>query len=559
MKIFSLLDTQYDRFIGAAKNYLASQLSSFDTKYGNSTVFGQLLTVLSAAIQNVMLYIEDSLIEQNKYTAQRKKSIYGLATLSGYEPCLGKAASVLLRFTYVPNNYNTPHVIIKNHERLVCTQNGLQYNIVLPQEAVIMSAKSSAIVRNIKAVQGVFEKQTFISTGGKYYTFNFKHRGYIDLDYIQVKVNNEEWVRESCFYDMVADGKQFVAKPSFIDGVDLIFGNNTHGRSLQNNDIIEVTYLIHDGGGGNLDTTQETFFIFDDTLSDVNGNDIDGNSVFHVSFASNDSVTSGTDADNKAMVREMIGMNSRSLVLTTPEQYKSFIKRFSFCGYNRTWSEKGSLIVNSMILRNFKQDLDNELDYFNMTEKDLLLTENQKSSILNCIENSGVQFGGVSYNIINPIIRKYAMHVCVKLKTPQQDNEHLKTQIRTLIGNFFININSDIFIPKSDIVYLLKDNISNIDSVDVYIISEQNETALITKTYVDTQYKFDPSTGNYITKTENVYLYPGENPNLGLDEHGNIYLKNNLEFPILMGGWNYMNDSNQLVAAQPLSITIKQA
>lgn len=557
MKIFGLLDTQYQDFVTAAKNYLANQLTNINTKYGNSTVFGQLMTVLSAAIQNVMLYIEDALVEQNKFTAQRKKSIYGLAALSGYEPNLGKAASVLLRFTYVPNNYNTPYVIINNHEKLTCTQNGLQYNIVLPQEAVIMSATTASIIRNIKAVQGVFEKQTFFSTGGKYYTFNFKHRGNIDLDYIQVKVNNVEWSRASCFYDMEADGLQFVAKSSFTDGVDLIFGNSVHGRPLENGDVIEVTYLIHDGEQGNLDTSQETFFVFDNSLTDVNGNDIDGNAVFHVSFATSDSVTSGTDADNKSLVRQMIGMNSRSLVLTSPEQYKAFINRFSFCGYNRTWSEKGSLVVHSMILKNFKQNLSSGLEYFNMTEKDLLLTENQKTSILNCIENSGMQFGGVSYNIINPTICKYAMHVCIKLKNYQQDHEYLKTQIKTLIGDFFTNINSDIYIPKSDIVYLLKSNINNIDSVDVYIISERNETAMITNTYVDKQYKFNPSKGTYDITEENVYLYPGENPNLGLDEHGNIYLESNLEFPVLMGKWAYKNDNNQMVVAQPLSITIK--
>ena len=77
MKLFSLLDTQYSRFSQAVRSYLSKTLSSNNAAYGNNTIFGQMINVLQGAVQNVMLYIEDSLTEQNKYTAQRKKSIYG--------------------------------------------------------------------------------------------------------------------------------------------------------------------------------------------------------------------------------------------------------------------------------------------------------------------------------------------------------------------------------------------------------------------------------------------------------------------------------------------------
>ena len=51
MKIFSLLDTQYNNFIEKAKNYLSKTLSNYDANYGNSTIFGQLINVLAGAIQ----------------------------------------------------------------------------------------------------------------------------------------------------------------------------------------------------------------------------------------------------------------------------------------------------------------------------------------------------------------------------------------------------------------------------------------------------------------------------------------------------------------------------
>lgn len=556
MKIFGLLDTQYARFNTKVKTYLTQVLNGFESKYGNATIFGQLINVINAVVQNIMLYIEDSLIEQNKYTAQRKKSIYNLAAISGYEPNLGKTSSVQLRIDFTPNNYNSNNIVINNHERLVCTQNGLTYNIVLPQEAIVLSPDASG-TKIIKAVQGRFETQSFVVSGGKFYTLNFTYNGNFDIDYINVKVNNEQWERCSCFYDMDAEKKQYVVKTSYNNGIDLVFGNSVHGKELNSDDVVEVTYLVHDGEEGNLNTQEETYFVFDRSIYDTDGNEVDGNAIFNITFASHDSVTSGSDSESKEYVRQMIGMNSRALVLASPEHYKTFINKFSFCGYNRTWSEKGSMIVNSMILKNFKLNLDSSSDYFNLTESDFLLSENQKKSILDSIETSGKQLGGISYNIIDPIIRKYSLYIYIKMKNKKQDKEFIKNQVKSLIGDFFININSDIYIPKSDIIYLLKNNIKDIDSIDLYFLSERNETAISTGSYIDNQYIYDPSKGVYNNKIKHVYIYPGENPNLGLDAHGNIFLNTDHEFPVLMGGWHFINNENQPVVAQPLTITIE--
>ena len=206
MKLFSLLDTTYSRFVSSIKNSLSETLSDYGEKYGNSTIFGQMINVLSSTVQNIMLYIEDAFVEQNKYTAQRKKSIYNLATLSGYNPYLGKASTVQLSINFVPNNSESTRVIINNHEKLTCTQNGLDYNIVLPQEAIVM--KIEDVDRVVQAVQGRFEKQTFVVTGGKYYSINVQYNGNLDEDYVNVWVNNELWERAS-FYDMGPDACQY--------------------------------------------------------------------------------------------------------------------------------------------------------------------------------------------------------------------------------------------------------------------------------------------------------------------------------------------------------------
>ena len=555
MKLFSLLQLQYNSFENAVKYYLSQTLSKFGINYGNNTIFGQLINVLNSAIQNIMLYIEDSLVEQNKYTAQRKKSIYGLAALSGYMPSLGQAAGVSLVMSYTPSNNEMLDVIINNHEKLVCSQNGLQYCIILPQEAIIVSPDKDNTSRYISAVQGKFENQTFISIGGKYYTQNFNFIGNLDTKYLSVKINNKTWEYVENFYDMIPNGEQWTYKISPISGIDLIFGNNMHGKSLSDGDIIEVSYLLHDGEVGNLDINEETYFVFDSPLKNLNNEDINGNNIFNITFASLDAITSGSNSESIEHVRQMIGNNSRSLVLASPDNYKALLSRLSFCGYNRTWSEPGSMIINSLIMRNYKLLLNDSMTYFNLQENDFKLTESQKTSIKNFIQQSGMQLAGSVYNIFDPEICKYAMYIYLNFGNKSYDKEYVTNSINKLIAEFFSEIQSDIFIPKSDIIQLLKNNIPDLDGVDVYFLSEKNETAIQKGYYDKSTYKFNPSTNTYTKENQTIYLYDGEDPNLGLDSHGNIYLESDEQFPVIMGGWDYLNkDGDEVKIINPLNI-----
>jgi hypothetical protein len=545
MKIFRLLDARYANFVTAVKNYLSKTLTDYETSYSNSSIFGQLINVVTAAIQNNQLYIEDAMVEQNKYTAQRKKSVYSLAQLSGYNPSLGKAAGAQIKLTYQPNNAQELSLIVNNHQRLTCTQNGMTYNIILPQEAIVVNLDRDNSSKYLYVVEGHFETQTFISRGGQLYSINVPFSGDADIDYLTVKVNNEVWERVDSIYDMNADGKQFIVRTSLHKGFDVIFGNEEFGRALKEGDDVEITYLVHDGELGNIDLNVETYFTFDDMLKDISGEEVDGNSIFQVTLATQDYATSGTNSEDKELVKQMIGYNTRSLVLSTPQSYKNLISKFSFCGYNRTWSEVGSLVVNSLIIRNYKQQLKDGKDYFNLDESAFTLSSAQKQSIYNFINKSNNQLAGVVYNIYDPILCKYAMHVYVKLKSGNFDRDYVSNKIRVLVGEFFSDVNNDMFIPKSDIVHLLKSNIDEIDSVNVYFLSERNESAMITSQYVDDQITYDIANGTYKHKKETVYIFEGENPNLGLDNHGNIQLENDMQFPVLMGGWNYISGSNK--------------
>ena len=562
MKLFNLLQTRYTDFENQVKLYLSKTLTNYNENYGNNTIFGQLINVLGSTVQNVLLYIEDGLTEQNKYTAQRKKSIYSLAQLGGYNPSLGKAASCMVKMTVQPNNLGAYSVIIPNKTKLICSYNGLNYSILLPQEAITFSVADDVSNKFIQVVEGTFETQTFMVKGGQLYTQTVLFNSDIDLDYLEVKVNNEVWERCDSLYDMDPNAKQYVVKTSLNKGIDILFGNDQYGKSIGFNDKVSVTYLVHDGELGNIETEEPIYFSFQDEIKDASGGTISGNEIFVIKLADENSVSGGTYSESAAQVREMIGYNSRALVLADPKNYKVFLNRFSFVGYNRTWSDEGSLVVNSIILKNYKQILERGSDYFNLKMSDLFLSEAQKNSIKNCIANSGQQLAGVTYNIIEPEICKYAVYVYLKMKEVQYDRTSIEQAIRDKVGEFFSNVQNDMFIPKSDIISIIKSASDTIDGVDLYILGEKNEKAIIDKQYINKIHTFNISKGLYDVNEELVYVGEGENPGIGFDEYGNIYLDNNDQFPVLMGGWSFRSsgigeEPQYTTVTNPLNIVFR--
>lgn len=562
MKILDLLKFRYTEFENQVKVYLSKTLADYSENYGNNTIFGQLINVLSSTVQNMLLYIEDSMTEQNKYTAQRKKSIYSLAQLSGYNPSFGKAANCMVCLSPMPNNNNFNSVIIPNKTKFVCSNNGLTYNAVLSQEALTISIADNITNKYIELVEGTFETQTFMVYGGQLYTQTVLFNSDIDLDYLEVKVNDEIWERKASLYDMTPDGKEYTVKTSLSKGIDILFGNDQFGRALKFDDKITVTYLLHNGELGNITTEETVYFTFEDSITNIVGEEVSGNELFLIKLANETEVTNGTYSETADKVKEMIGFNSRSLVLADPNNYKAFLNNFSFVGFNKTWSEEGSLIVNSIILKNYKQTFESGSDYFNLKLQDLFLSNTQKESIKNCIKNSGQQLAGVTYNIYEPEICKYAAYVYLKMKSGLYDKSAVEQAIRNDIGNFFTDIENDRFIPKSDLISIIKKSSDAIDGVDIYFIGEQNERAIIDKKYEKKEYIYNPLKGGFdIEKTE-VYVPENSNPGIGFDEYGNISLEYNFQFPVLMGGWRFKSsktgESPQYTTiTNPLIITFR--
>lgn len=545
MKLFKVLATSFENFDQTVRSYLSKTLGDIGRRYSESQIFGTIFEGIKGIMQNVMFYVEDAFNEQNIETAFRKTSVYSLAKLSGYEPFYGSAATGILNCSInaggkLPNG--ATKIYIKNKTKLTNTSTGLSYNVMLPMDYYVIDISKPLVPYQIKIVQGIWKTTAYSAVGDPLEALHIVTSSIYDKEYIEVTVDGVKYSAAASIYDMTEDSLEYVVSVGYDNELDIIFGNGIHGKQLLENQFIEITYLAHSGLVGNILISDEYNFKFSSQLYDDNGESISDTSFINLTLSSH--ISGGTNAETVQDVRQMIGYNSRSLVLATEDNFKLFFKRFSFIGYSNIWCDNNSLNINCICISNYKNSIKYPQEYFdiyrNPQNNNLLLSTAEKEMVANTLNNSNKAYAGVVLNFVEPIIYKYGVLAYVKINDIY-DKDTVKEAIKTQIANYFINtpINTN-FIPKSDLIKTLLNNIYEIESLDISFISNNNELAKRDGYY----YKYEiVENGDKLDYVKTKKLY-NKNESLGLDKFGNISLDSKFEIPIISNGITYTTYEN---------------
>lgn len=541
MKLFSKTDIMFDNYDNSIRSYLSKTFAALGMQYTHSQIFGVIFDGMKGIMQNIMFYIEDALTEQNIYKATRKSSVYSLAKLSGYEPYYGSAAvGTLIAKTQINNglNSNTSKIFIRNRTSISNKMNGQTYLLMLPTDSYICDISRPLISHEFKVIQGFFNRSRFIAMGYNLELVNVNNKMYFDKDYIEVRINGVKWKQRDNLYDMTENGYEYVFSTSFDNGFSIMFGNGIHGKRLNEGDVITIDYLCHNGTSGNIIPNSVTDFVFSDYGYDSFGNAINLNDYIKLSMAN--CISGGTNSDSIEFVRNMIGKNSRSLVLASEENFELFFKRFSFIGNANCWSEQNSMYIIAACTRNILSQLSSINDYYNFNEENILLNSNEKEMIMNTLENSKRTFAGVTLKFEDPIIRKFAIICYVKIND-NFEKETVKENIKLYIARYFlVRAVGAQFISKSDIIKFLLNNIPQIKSIDLTILSGMYEESYENKYYYE--YDFKEYNGKYSFVKRKVIYEKDSYP--GLDNMGNISLKSKIEMPVLFNHFKYYIDKS---------------
>ena len=350
-------------------------------------------------------------------------------------------------------------------------------------------------------------------------------------------MNGVEWYQCSSIYDMSEGATEYVLRVGFNGGVEIMFGNGNFGAIVPRDSTIEVRMVKHVGAAGNI--PQQSSFVMVDSGYDTIGNSVNVNA--YMSFDMQNPICGGTNSDTAAFIKTVVGQNSRSLVLASDNNFRVFFKRFSFVGYVNCWSEKNSMCITATCLSNIATEVSDVDTYFNLSDSDYLLNEEQKEMIQTTLSRSRKTFAGVTLKFQDPIIRKYAV-ICYVKADNIYNKDGIITTIKTTLANYFMGLYNNVdFIAKSDLIKRCLDSNSSIRSLDMDIISELAEQTYRNGYYYKYDLKFVNGEYKYVPKK--VIYEKGTNP--GLDDFGNIVLNSKLEIPVLHGGFQYyMNKDN---------------
>lgn len=556
MKLFNIMDTAFDNFDNTVRTYLQKTFNDLGFNYTHNQIFGVIFDGIKGVMQNIMFYIEDAFTEQNIYTAQRKKSIYSLAKLSGYEPSYGSSATGTLYCKLLNNvslSTNATKLYIQNYSTIINKITNVVYTILLPTNYYTIDLSKPLVTHEFKVIQGVYRTSTYVAKGFPLETINLTGTGNFDAQYITVTVNGEEWERALNIYELKENDKGYIVSVGYDNTLNITFGTGTNGKIPEPGNSIVVKYLSHSGFYGNINQYDTIELLFYTEGSDNLGQTVSLNDFCKLSI--NNMITGGTDPDTIEFVKQMIGYNSRSNVLASEENYRLFLKRFSFVGDANVWFEDGSSTIVVAILSNFYIMHKNIEQYFTTDVSSFTITDQQRNMIKETLNNSNKTLAGINIRFQDPIIRKYAV-ICYIKSTTMYNQDDITERIKIAMANYFINLDIKTqFISKSSIIKHIMDNVDILESFDFTFISELAETTFYNGYYDRPVHKF--VNRGYVNTTERIFYESNKTP--GLDEYGNISLSTPLEIPILRGGFNYYpnkdtNDKKQSVTIDDIQV-----
>ena len=549
MNIFRKNNILIDGLLGDTFAFLQSTYNQTANVFTVASAWGQILFVLQNISQLILYFIEDSITELNMQQATRDYSIRSLARIAGYDPVRASAAQgeVSISWNTREGDVAGGAVIIKNNSQIRCLQNGKTYSLRFgSSEITIPLIRGNSVATKI--VQGNFESATLTGGGIALQSFNLPSTAgaYIDQFYIDVYVNEEKWKRYDSLYDIPLNGKGYLIRSGIQEGIDLYFGNSNFGMVPQSGAMIRVEYLQTSGISGNSNSTKETplTYKFVTSGTDLFGNEVDLN--LYIDIKNNIDPTFGTNPESISLIRLVAPKTSRSFVFANPENYEIFLTKFgvfsqiqAFSTFDDDYLDDDN-IVYLYLVPDITLNLTSNEDYFGVPDADFLLTMQQKTKIINLIQDTGSMIATTVVKIVEPVITRYVVNVVISV-FEGNDPESIKQSIRKGISDYMLHNKRRDKIPKSDLIALVE-GIGGVDSVSLFFIGQKNEANQI-------------AIKNLTNVGDSQYSEV-----IGMDNFGDILIGRN-ELVILRGGWSDRNGTfftDSIVAGKPgpLNVTV---
>jgi len=568
MKFLNPNKLSFEEIQVSIRNWLIETYSQAEAVFSKSSPFGQILAVIQEFGQLIFYYIEDAIVESNIYTATKQRSIYGMARLTGHNPTRSISAQGTINIKIKPGAdapINASYILILDKTKITCINNNKKYFVQLGNiNGNLRIPLNSTEITPLKVIQGELESQTLTGTGLALQSFTVLSKNTIENDLIYITVNGETYDIIDSLYDMNKGDKKCIVKTGISGGIDIYFGNEDFGTIPPLGSTINVQYVKTDGFSGNVYSKSSSIqFKFEDMGYTNTGEEVDLNKVLNVSIEK--PLILGSDSENPELTKLIAPKMSRSFILANSDNYINYLSRFNYAyvdAYN-TFDDDyiaDDNVVYLFLIPDIAKRLTTNSDYFTTKLQNFYLDSDEKQALIDFIDMSGRQVMGTELQIVDPIITKYVANIYLRIYDSVDQNT-LKGDILSKLTDYLLKVKRRDKIPKSDIIALIE-NVKGVDSVNMSFVSEANERAIIDGYYVQKVTSIDKVRGITIVTDNQIMLKTDEDPNLGLDDFGDIKIGLN-EQPIIRGGWydrfgNYYDDGISHNQYSSVNLVVKE-
>ena len=568
MKFLESNRIKFNQIITDTREYLINTYSQAQSVFTKSSPFGQLLDVLTEYSQLIFLYIEDALVELNITTANKQRSVFGLSRLTGHNPTRPLSAQGTLNIKISPNaksEVNASYIMLLDKTKLSCVNNGYKYFVQLGNSLENIKININEVNQiPVKIIQGELEEQTVAGTGLPLQSFTFTSKKPIENEMVWVYVNGEAYEVVDSLYDMTKDDKLCMVKTGISGGIDVYFGNEDYGVIPGIGALITVRYVKTDGFSGNVfsKSNQVTWQWIDKGYTNT-GEEADLNTVLMTSI--DKPIILGADAESIELTKIIAPKTSRAYVLANPDNYVKLLSRFnySYVDAYTTWNDEyinDDNIVYLFLIPDIQRRLSKNTDYFTTDLKNFYLDPDEKAALYDYINRSGQQIMSTELSVVDPVVTKYALNIFLRI-FDTADQITIKNEITSKITDYLLKVKRRDKIPKSDIISIVE-NIDGVDSVSISFVSKINEDSIIDGYYIKRNNSIDKIRGIMTVTETKISVSEGSDPNLGLDEFGDIVIGLN-ELPLVRGGWydrfgNFYEDGLNNGEFSSMNIIVKE-
>ena len=544
MSFFSKTRIKATELFEDSFEYLQETYDQAIETFTPASPFGQVLTVVANLGELIFFYIESIATESNISRARNIESIYGLSRLTGHDPTRGISSLGIIGLrlnTSASTLLNGDYVQIMNGASLEVSQNNLTYFLKFDSDFIRLDKTTKDFV-NVEIIQGEKDEQSFTGSGLSLQSYNLITKDPTDQFLVEVFVDGKKWKLVDSIYDMNPGEKTAMVKTSVTGGLSVFFGTAQFGIPPALGSRIRINYVKTRGAAGNIGGKQIDMK-FADPGTDPSGEEVDLNEILSMNITRNPMF--GSDSEDPAFTRLIAPYASNSFVLANPNNYIYYLSKYDFWSFIDAYNTKNDEyldddnIIYLFLVPDVKKKLTSDIDYFSIPEVEFTMTAAEKEMTYEILNKSGRQVVTAETRIVDPIIKKYALNIVVRW-FENYDKDEIRIEIRKNLDEYFLNVNRRDRIPRSDIISIIE-NVDGIDSVNVFFISEENETAIKNGYYEIPVYGTDPITDQRVLiENKKIVLKKGEDPQLGLDSFGDVIIENN-DIAIIRGGWEDRN------------------